>query len=352
MEAEYPLSSLEKGYKHLYQTGRPIDMILTQKNYDRFFSEFGEVDENFYQEHLNFAMHTPIWKEDAVMREDGDIFVMRYPRYLPPYTHSHQWFELYYVKAKGVTQVVEQTPVTLDEGDLLIMSPGVKHSFSIMNDEGIAFLMGIRQTTFSEAFTPLFNTDDILSEFFIQPISNTSPIPYLLFSTKEDQKIEDIISAMIGEADYNTPYANIMMNLYFEQLCVLLMRAHKEELLFCEVSGKMPTGKNMAILKILHYIFRRYQTVTLSEIAKHFNYSEAHLCRVIKSATGKTFAEIRTAVKIKNSAKLLISNQSASIEDVSLLTGYSDLSTYYKTFKGIMGVTPAEYRREKTEQPL
>lgn len=176
MRDECSLSSLERGYKQLFLSGQPISSLSDPESFERYFSEFGDVDDSFYQEHRNFALHTPIWEEDALMDKGRDISILQYPRYLPAYEHSHNYFEIYYIRRLPALQAIEPSPgcplqaIDLTEGDVLILSPGTRHNFSILNDVGITYLIAVRKSTFATAFTPLLGQNEVLSDFFLRAV--------------------------------------------------------------------------------------------------------------------------------------------------------------------------------------
>lgn len=346
MDAEFPLDALERGYKSLHVSGRPIDSITDKEKFLEFFSRFGEVDEAFFDEHLHFVRRQPVWEEEPTIDRGQDIFVMRYPRYLPPYTHSHHWIEVYYVAEGAMVQVIEDAEVALRAGDLVIISPGIQHSFSIMNDAGVAFLIGIRRSTFMSAFAPLLRVDDVLSNFFTRALyNNIESIPYMLFRTDRDPAVENIIEWMLREKASGLPLTGTFLNLLFELLGVQLVRKYNDHIFLCE-GGQPHRGTGEApIARILNHIDRHFDTVTLEEVASVFNYSKAHLSRIIKDATGKTFAEIRTSIKVQNAVYMLTRQPSMTIGAICRAVGYADVSSFYKAFKSATGKTPMEYRR-------
>jgi len=346
MKDEYSLTPLERGYKQLYLSGQTLDSIKDADSFNDFFAEFGIIDFAFYQEHMNFALRTPVWEEDSFFPEGRDITIMRYPRYLPAYEHSHNFFEIYYVRRLPAEQKIDGMPFGVSEGDMLILSPGTWHSFGIMDDTGITYLIAVRKSTFIKAFSALFNQDNVLSAFFLQTIYQAPLTPYLLFKTGYNPKIDDIIMDMLEESDPDIPFSGYMMNLHFQRLCAQLMRYHKDFLYIQDGYSDDIAKMDMTSIKILKYVMDNCQDFSLSEAARHFNYSEAHLCRIVKKYTGKTLTDIRNTARIQNAVPMLAHSLSISIEEISHLVGFSDTTAFNKAFKKIHGITPAEYRKK------
>jgi len=83
--------------------------------------------------------------------------------------------------------------------------------------------------------------------------------------------------------------------------------------------------------------------LTLEQTAEHFRFSSAHLGRIIKKVTGKTFSTIVQEQKFKH-ALMLLRLTDKSIDDISREIGYNNLTYFYKKFHLLFGVTPNEYR--------
>lgn len=96
--------------------------------------------------------------------------------------------------------------------------------------------------------------------------------------------------------------------------------------------------------KILRYIQENYRTVTLSDTAKHFNYSEPYLSKMIKDIIGVSFANILQEVKLKEACHLLATTD-ISMNEISSMIGYKSQVYFSRVFKRKLGVTPFEYRR-------
>ena len=59
--------------------------------------------------------------------------------------------------------------------------------------------------------------------------------------------------------------------------------------------------------------------------------------------TGEGLLDYINNVRINHSLALF-ADSSLSVEDISAMVGYSTSKTFIRTFKKIMGITPAKYR--------
>lgn len=97
--------------------------------------------------------------------------------------------------------------------------------------------------------------------------------------------------------------------------------------------------------KFYEYIEQNYKNnISLEDAAKHFNFSRVYFSAYYKKCTGENFSTTLSNVKI-NKAKELLQNSNAKISSVMREVGYNHSSHFYKTFKNIVGCSPAEYQK-------
>lgn len=99
---------------------------------------------------------------------------------------------------------------------------------------------------------------------------------------------------------------------------------------------------NNQFADILRYLETHFETLTVEKLAARFGYSTRQIIRIIRSVTGKNFSQIQTELRMQKAARMLTS-QTASMEDISVETGFSNLSSFYRTFRKYYNCTPKEY---------
>jgi two-component system response regulator YesN len=83
--------------------------------------------------------------------------------------------------------------------------------------------------------------------------------------------------------------------------------------------------------------------VSLRELAEHVNLSTNHFCTVFSQATGKTFTEYLTDLRMEK-AKELLSNAALRTSDVAYQVGFNDPHYFSYLFRKHEGVSPRDYR--------
>lgn len=281
---------------HSIEEMKPILKTLAVKNISAITGFFTSL-ESFLSENVSY------------LPSSSDLAIIRHIRYLPPIIHSHAFIEIIYVLNGHCSNTINDNTFTMSTGDICIIAPDVKHHLFVSDDESIILNILVRRSTFDTAFFGLFSNKDVIADFFIRILYGSHLNPYIIFKTGNNEKIRNLLMDMLSEFDSDKDYSNRFMNIYFMMLCVNILRDHEKDAI---VLNPNPNIQAENIVLILRYIYNSYNVVTLSSLAKMFNYSEAHLSRLIKVYTGNNFSEIIRNIRIHKAAELL-SNPHISI---------------------------------------
>lgn len=109
-----------------------------------------------------------------------------------------------------------------------------------------------------------------------------------------------------------------------------------------EESGKVRMDKVTEM--IFRYIQENYMyDISMQDLAKTMNYSEAYFCRLFKQCFSKNFTSYLTEYRVK-AAKKMLEQPTVNVKDVGKAVGYMDSNYFARVFKRITGQTPTEYR--------
>lgn len=89
---------------------------------------------------------------------------------------------------------------------------------------------------------------------------------------------------------------------------------------------------------------RSGDALTLTEIARSVHASTFHFCKTFKRATGMTFTQYLSMVRIAK-AKKLLANPQARITEVAYEAGFASLTHFNRMFRRIAGQSPSDFRR-------
>lgn len=85
----------------------------------------------------------------------------------------------------------------------------------------------------------------------------------------------------------------------------------------------------------------------LNQICEYLNISTSRFSSIFKEATGKTFTEVLTTIRMEK-AKQLLRQTSLKNYEIAEKVGFSDPHYFSIAFKKITGMTPKEYARENS----
>lgn len=272
-----------------------------------------------------------------------NIEVSKHNRYTPLFKHKHAFFEMVYVASGKCENTVEGNMVTLNKGDICIISPDVNHTMGAFNDDSLVINIIIRKSTFKETFFELFTDDTILSLFFTRILFSNQANNYIIFPTVNNQPLQFIIEYLIFEGmSHDKYYKPAMENLLRTAFCLMLRK--QNEII---ISNDLSVGLQ-DIYEILRYIQNNYKTVTMQHLSEEFKYSPDYIGKLIKKNTGITFVKILQDIRFKKACNMLL-NTNLHIIDICYEIGYDSVEFFNRTFKRLCGMTPTEYRRKSSE---
>ena len=273
-------------------------------------------------------------------KKDYNVIALKHYRYTPIFKHKHSFFEMLYVYSGNIEQNIMGNQISLNEGDICIIPPGVEHSLGIFNDCVVINVL-IRSTTFNDTFLEVLSDENILSSFFTKILYTKNYNNYIIFRTHNSSQIRTFMSNIIIESIDSEQYSNKILDNFLMILFAHLLRDKKNSV---ELPKELQKSTSH-LTSILTYIQRNYKTVTLDDLSKEFHFSVPYLSKLIKANTGHTFKEMIQTIKLNKAIELLTSSD-LKILNISDTIGYEDPNHFIRTFKKIYGISPNQYRQK------
>ena len=242
-----------------------------------------------------------------------NVIVTRHARYTPAFVHKHTFFEIVCVLEGNCVNRIGDTRLSMSDGDLCMISPGVYHALQETEGSHI-FNILIKHYSLMETLSNFLLQKNALAGFFIQSLYMKNTKYYLSFHTKGDREIQHLLEALILE----------------------------------EVSAEERSrDEQHSALKeaYLNALTSNLQTATLQSLAEHFNYSPSYLSRLIQQSAGTNFSKILRRIKI-NKACSLLSNTDLNVNEIGEQTGYRCQRQFNRAFQDVIHMTPSEYRKQ------
>ena len=79
-------------------------------------------------------------------------------------------------------------------------------------------------------------------------------------------------------------------------------------------------------------------------VAEKFSLSEKYFFAFVKEQTGKSFGKYIENIRLDKVIELLKTTDT-NVNEIAQQVGFNSISTFYKTFNRVFGVSPAEWRK-------
>lgn len=255
---------------------------------------------------------------------------------MPSHPHWHPEIEILFAKAGQLTYLVDEAPIFLATGDILILAPEQSHQLQTASPDA-----DVRYLIFSLDAVAL-PQPHVFQQEFVQPLrSGLLQLPQVL---RTDHPAHDQIHALLSQLHTHPIYtANYKMVFYTYTvvLCSALLPWCKKTDGFLPSDSTTRGAVHSATLYINNHYF---EPITLNTVANRVHLNPNYLSTILKQQTGKSFLQYLTQVRV-NAAAFLLRRDDLSMSEVAEKAGFGSEAMFYRKFKAAMGMTPKAYRK-------
>lgn len=273
------------------------------------------------------------------------IFVVKelHEKHFDPTWHSHREYQLFVVVKGTGTRFIGDTVKSFAEGDITFLGPGVPH---LWRSDASYFNKNNRQRI--EGLVIYFREDfigDLLDKEEMQQVRSLFKKAGcgIEYSSKTAGLISPKIKTLIG-----THGTESLIGLL--QILDFLSVARDFHLLHNEAySYTLKESETQRINIVYNYAAQHFHNeITLGEVAKLLSMTPTSFSRYFKMKTSKSFSDFLSELRIRHACKLLVEDDSKSINQVSTACGFNTLSNFNRQFKLFMKMPPREYKAKFT----
>lgn len=278
--------------------------------------------------------------------KNDSIYISKHPRFADYPEHQHQFLELNYVYSGTSHQVINGTPETIQQGELLLLDMGSTHSLNYHDENDILInIIFPNQKMNLEWLSSLNRRNSILFDFLAQTITERSKKQYLIFRSADNHHFQSIIRNMIEKYYTDMTFANEIITMYIPILFTELIGNCSYDY---HHAGKSSQENDAIVIEILKHIEKDYKTITLEKLGKIIGYNQNYLSNLIKQKTGVTFSHLLRERRMQV-AKYVIENTTLSISQAIEFVGLHNRSHFYEQFKQTFSCLPGELRAQKKD---
>ncbi|WP_312654191.1 AraC family transcriptional regulator [Aminipila sp.] len=279
-------------------------------------------------------------KERSFFREELPINVIT--AHIEEYPiHFHDDLEVVYVLEGSVGLKNGYYNYILKQGDIFILNDREIHSFTKTDEDNMVMMLQMDLSYFSNYYGNLKNN------FFVTDMH-------------DDDESLDVLRNILGrimmevlEKGYG--YEHKVIESTHNLLACLLSDfqyfAMDDGKYINETKNKSNKVLAGRLRRITDYMYENYtRKLTLNEIADREHLSIYYLSHVIKEATGLSFQDLLSFIRVEESEKLLLGTNK-KVGAISEEMGFSAVRYYIKHFKTWFEMHPQEYRKKYTDRP-
>lgn len=271
-----------------------------------------------------------------------DIFMFDSNQYtLPQRAHWHYYTEMLYMYQGEMTVECNNVQHILHPGDLLVIMPRVVHS--IYSDYVGRVQYGvIKFNPHKLHFSP--QNSSLVHGIFSDTPSDGLPV-HLPAAKLSSYPVSALVSHLIHESarkDYC--YMEIIDSILCSLIVVVLRIWKTSYGIRLESDLNQHTAPSQ-MRSVLEYISAHSdEQIAIPDLARRCNMSYSTFSRLFKQHTGLSCKEYIEYIRICKAQDLLLFTDQ-SLRYIAAETGFTDCSHFIRTYKKLLGITPAQQRK-------
>ena len=224
--------------------------------------------------------------------------------------HIHQCFEVITLNEGEMNVTVDKKTYSLKEGESILIFPNQIHS---LDSAKSTHTLCIFSSNFVKFFEQKTKNKIPQNNKFVFP-ENLSELLQQLEDNDSEMFRKGILYLICDAFDKGAVYKN------------------------------QDIGRDNLLYTVFTFVDKNFDNdCSLTDLAKEIGYNYSYLSRYFKNIVGVTFNEYVNNYRL-NHACYLIKNNSVSILQCALDSGFVSLRTFNRSFKQRFGVTPTQYK--------
>ncbi len=252
--------------------------------------------------------------------------------------HEHPFCEVFFfLEGPLESYVVDQTGYRLQPGDVLIIPPYVRHHPVFTAEKSgpyrryVLWISAEQLELMAALDTGLVSILQYCRQGKNYRIRSTLP--------SVRKQLENYLTDMWREALSESSCQQASLYSLCLQFFVMLNRVIADE----QVLPSSPTYSDFLLEVVLDYINKNFaEPLSLKSVADRFFTSPSNIEMLFNRKVQCPFYRYVTECRISHAQKLILSN--TSLKEVSTACGYNDYSNFYRAFRKVTGLSPAQFR--------
>lgn len=264
--------------------------------------------------------------------------------------HSHDFYEVFFLRSGTMDYIVEGNRYTLESGSLLLIPPNELHRPEISTVRSFDRIV----LWLSPSYLSLLSQD--IPELFTELLSCSQLSHHLSPRVIPSSVIESTLLTLLDEHHHQEEGHVLMCRLLISQFLLLVKRALsviRREHAACAAAPQPAAAQHRPdtdLTSVFQYINAHLtEDISVSDLAERFFFNENTLSRRFKNHAGMTIPEYIRQKRL-TMARLCM-YQGMNVTDAGSASGFSDYTTFYRAFRKTYGISPKAFAETARKTP-
>jgi AraC-like DNA-binding protein/mannose-6-phosphate isomerase-like protein (cupin superfamily) len=273
--------------------------------------------------------------------------------------HSHEFFEMVYVRRGRGWHFIEGERYPIQTGDLYVISPDETHGYAPLEGETLQIVNilwmpslvedALRAAAKSRARDASSSLSGARQLLYVEPMlrRETRFTRRLHLAGRAALRVELLIDEMRREQMQAAAGCELLLRHLFCALLVLLSRAYDEQnersRVRSETAPRVSTQEAI-VARAIEYIEENHASaLRVADVAACVALSPSRLSHVFKQHTRRGVNEYLHEYRIARACAALMESK-AAVGEIAADVGYSDTRFFHRVFRRHTGCNPTQYR--------
>lgn len=257
--------------------------------------------------------------------------------------HCHDYYQVCFVDRGQIDHAQSAQNVRLGQGDVFIVPPGFMHRVGFVGKNTRIYSLSFEEGLFSPGFSQSHAYQFLLK--LQDKAAGQHPIRLRLVPEENQlHSLRSLMECLLREQEAQWPRQLTAAASIISAILCLLAQCYYQQPQNKGAYREM-TQSQQIMESCIRYVDDHYQEpLNQTQLLKRFGISRSAFCAAFAQQTGLSLKQYIGRKRVQKAQTLLREDPSLSLQQVADRVGYGEISTFYRNFLQVAGVSPSKYR--------